>query len=87
CADTSTTRDEEGPGVGEPLSPWPPDFNDNGKVTAGDLVIFSQHYDDALTYDVRYDLNASGGPKITTGDLVVFTYYYAGSGYDTCTVG
>jgi C1A family cysteine protease len=62
---------------------WPPDFNDTGKVTSGDLQLFAEHYANAATYDVRYDLNASGGPKITSGDLVVFTYYYLGS----CTVG
>jgi hypothetical protein len=87
CADTSTSRDEEGPGAGEPVSPWPPDFNDTGKVTAGDLQLFAMHYNDALTYDVRYDLNASGPPKITSGDLQVLAYYYVGSGNDTCTVG
>jgi subtilisin family serine protease len=79
CADSDTPNDETG--VGE--SPWGPDFNDTGKATSGDLQLFAQHYVNAATYDVRYDLNASGGPKITVGDLVVFAYYYLGS----CTVG
>jgi hypothetical protein len=87
CADTSAARDEEGPAQGEPLSPWPPDFNDTGKVTSGDLQLFAQHYANPATYDVRYDLNASGPPKITSGDLQIFASYYAGSGHDTCPVG
>jgi hypothetical protein len=62
---------------------WPPDFNDNGKVTSGDLQIFACHYNNIETYGARYDLNASGPPKITSGDLQVFAKYYGGS----CTVG
>jgi hypothetical protein len=57
-------------------SAWPPDFNNTGKVTTGDLQIFSSHYNNAATYGARYDLNASGGPKITSGDLVIFANYY-----------
>ena len=33
CADTTTWFDERGPDFGEPLSPWPPDINDDGKMT------------------------------------------------------
>jgi hypothetical protein len=83
CADTSDPNDERGPDYSEPLSPWPPDFNDNGRVTSGDLQLFAQHYADPLTYDRRYDLNASGPPRITSGDMQVFAKYYLGS----CTVG
>jgi hypothetical protein len=86
CADTATSNDERGPAFGEPLSPWPPDFNDSGKVTSGDLVLFKQHYMNPAMYNVRYDLNASGGPTITSADLVIFKSYYIGSGRDTCTV-
>jgi hypothetical protein len=86
CADTATSRDEEGPAQGEPLSPWPPDFNDTGKVTSGDLQLFAQHYLDPAAYAARYDLNASGPPKITAGDLQIFASYYTGSGRDTCAV-
>jgi hypothetical protein len=54
---------------------WPPDFNDSGRVTSGDLVLFRQHYEPlGGSYNVRYDLNASGA--ITSGDLVVFKKYY-----------
>jgi len=37
CADTTTAYDERGPGFGEPVPPWPPDFNDDGSVTGADL--------------------------------------------------
>ena len=80
CADTSTPNNED-------PDPWPPDFNDTRKVTVGDLVLFSAHYNNPSTYDHRYDLNASGPPTITSGDLVIFTQYYTGNGHDTCTVG
>jgi hypothetical protein len=82
CADTPTANDERGPAYGQPLSPWPPDFNDTGNVTTADLVLFRQHYVPlGGTYDARYDLNASG--SITSADLVLFKRYYGAS----CTVG
>jgi hypothetical protein len=83
CADNSTANNERGGAYSEPLSPWPPDFNDTGKVTSGDLQLFVQHYDNPDTYHHRYDLNASGPPKITSGDLQLFVTYYLMS----CTVG
>jgi hypothetical protein len=86
CADTNTPNDERGPAYGEPLSPWPPDFNDNGRTDIGDLVLLVNHWV-ALgnPYGVRYDLNKNGICDI--GDLVIFCNYWVGSGYDTCTVG
>jgi hypothetical protein len=33
CADTTTPNDERGLAFGEPLSPWPTDTNDNGRLT------------------------------------------------------
>jgi putative hemolysin len=63
---------------------WPPDFNNSGAITSGDLVLFHQHYEPlGGPYDIRYDLNASGA--MTSGDLVIFSKYYVGSGRDTCT--
>jgi hypothetical protein len=57
---------------------WPPDFNNTGDVTSGDVVLFRQHYGPlGGTYSARYDLNASG--VITSGDLVVFKKYYGSS--------
>ncbi|MGD0204843.1 MAG: M36 family metallopeptidase [Dehalococcoidia bacterium] len=86
CADTATPNDERGPAYGEALSPWPPDFNDNGAVTVADLVIF-RHNAQWLgkPYNARYDLNASG--QVTVADVVVFKNFYVGTGHDTCTVG
>jgi hypothetical protein len=82
CADTSDANDETGAGI----SPWPPDFNDNGLVDIGDLVALRNHWVPlGETYGVRYDLNANGICGI--GDLVVLRYYWVGSGYDTCSVG
>jgi hypothetical protein len=57
---------------------WPPDFNNSGAVTSGDLVLFRQHYPPlGGLYAARYDLNASGA--ITSGDLVLFKKYYGSS--------
>ena len=79
CADTSTANDEA-------LDPWPPDFNDSGKVTVADVILFRQHYQPmGGPYALRYDLNTNGA--ITSADLVIFKKYYTGSGRDTCTVG
>ncbi len=38
CADTSTPNDERGPGFGEPLSPLPPDLNDDRFMDITDIV-------------------------------------------------
>jgi hypothetical protein len=82
CADTSAANDETGAGV----SPWPPDFNDNGLLDIGDLVALRNHWVPlGEQYGVRYDLNANGLCDI--GDLVVLRTYWSGSGHDTCTVG
>jgi len=70
----------------EPLSPWPPDFNDNGETDIGDLVGLKNHWVPlGNPYGVRYDLNANGECDI--GDLVILKYYWVGGGHDTCTVG
>ena len=44
CADTPTPFDERGPDFGEPLSPWPPDINDDGKTTLTDALRFGLHW-------------------------------------------
>jgi hypothetical protein len=86
CADTATPNNERGPEYGEPLSPWPPDFNDNGRTDIGDLVALKNHWVPlGNPYGPRYDLNANGICDI--GDLVVLKLYWVGSGRDTCTVG
>lgn len=82
CADTSTARDEEGGAYSEPLSPWPPDFNDNGFIDIGDLVALSEHWTyHGYPYHHRYDLNANGFCDI--GDLSILAEYMG----MTCTVG
>jgi hypothetical protein len=81
CADDTIPNNERGPAYGEPVPAWPPDFNDTGKVTSGDLQLFAQHYASAEAYDRRYDLNGTG--KITTGDLQILATYWQMS----CSVG
>ena len=57
------------------LGVWPPDFNNSGSVTSGDLVLFRQHYQPlGGPYDARYDLNATG--VITSADLVILKIYW-----------
>jgi len=86
CADTATPFDEEGPGAGEPVSPWGPDFNDNGFTDIGDLVGLKNHWVPiGNPYGARYDLNGNGMCDI--GDLVVLKAYWIASGHDTCPVG
>jgi hypothetical protein len=86
CADTSAFNDERGPDYDEPVSPWPPDFNDSGYTDIGDLVALAEHWTYiGNPYGVRYDLNANGFCDI--GDLVFLAFHWLGSGYDTCTVG
>jgi len=79
CADTATVLDERGPAYGEPLSPWPPDFNDNGRLDIGDLILLRTWW--FGDYSTRYDLNGSGGRDI--GDLIVMRTYWPFE----CTVG
>jgi putative hemolysin len=82
CADTSDANDETGAGV----SPWPPDFNDNGFIDIGDLVALRNHWVPlGETYAARFDLNANGLCDIA--DLVILRTYWPGTGNDTCTVG
>jgi len=86
CADTATPMDERGPDYGEPLSPWPPDFNDNGFTDIGDLVGLKNHWVPiGNPYHHRYDLNANGMCDI--GDLVLLKTYWIGTGKDKCIVG
>lgn len=86
CADTSTVNDERGPAYGEPVSAWPPDFNESAFTDMGDLGALADHWVYlGNPYGVRYDLNANGICDI--GDLVALASYWMGTGYDTCTVG
>ncbi len=78
CADTTATFDERGPAFGEPLSPWPPDINDDGKMTVSDALAYAPVWlaisgQDAA-YDARYDLNGDG--KITVPDVLSMAAFW-----------
>jgi len=77
CADTSTANDERGPEYTEPLSPWPPDFNDDGRVNLGDILVFRPHFNTLsgqLAYGQRWDLNRDG--RINLDELLVLRPYF-----------
>ncbi len=57
CADTSTPNDERGPAFGEPLSPWPPDLNDDRFVDITDIVPVASWFGSAVPpAPARYDI-------------------------------
>ncbi|HEY5640818.1 MAG TPA: hypothetical protein VIW01_12305 [Dehalococcoidia bacterium] len=77
CADTTATYDERGPAFGEPLSPWPPDVNDDRKVSLSDFLAFAPwflKFDPDPAYNPRFDFNASGG--VTLSDALSIGPYF-----------
>ncbi len=78
CADTATPFDERGPDFGEPLSPWPPDINDDGKTTMQDALPFGAHWNTTsgqdANYSARYDLNGDG--KVTLPDVLSLAPFF-----------
>jgi hypothetical protein len=77
CADTTTPNDEQGPGAGEPLSPWPPDFNDNRVTDLSDISLMSSSYNKAPPdplYEARKDLNANNAVDLS--DISVMSPFY-----------
>ncbi len=48
CGDTLTPNDERGPGFGEPLSPLPPDFNDDRFMDITDIVVVAGSFGQAV---------------------------------------
>ena len=77
CADTITANDERGPAFSEPLSPQPPDFNDDTFVDITDVSLagppvfnISQGKGDNPDYDERFDLNADDFVDITDVSLM-----------------
>jgi len=77
CADTTTWYDERGPAFGEPLSPWPPDVTDDGRVSLSDFLAFAPSFlkfDPDPAYDPRFDWNASGG--VTLSDALSIAPYF-----------
>ena len=78
CADTTTPNDERGPDFGEPLSPWPPDVNDDGVTTVQDALAFGAHWltvsgQDA-DYSARFDLN--GDDRVTLPDVLSLAPFF-----------
>ena len=83
CADTATRYDERGPAFGEPLSPWPPDINDDGRTSLSDALAFSPAFlkikpDPA--YDPRFDFNAD--ERVSLSDVLSIAPYFLKFCYD-----
>ena len=63
CADDTVSNNERGPAYGQPLSPWPPDINDDRLVNLQDVGAYNQGAfgkapPDPL-YNRRLDMNTS----------------------------
>ncbi len=77
CGDTTTANDEQGPGVGEPLSPWPADINDTRSVNLSDISLMSGSYNKAPPdplYDQRTDMNANNAVNLS--DISLMSAFY-----------
>jgi hypothetical protein len=77
CADTLTANDEQGPLVGEPVSPWPPDINDTRVANLSDIVAMGPTFNKFPPnpmYSQRADLNASNG--VTLSDVVMMGPFF-----------
>jgi hypothetical protein len=77
CADTTTLNDERGVAFGEPLSPWPPDVNDNRAPNLSDIVAYGPVFNTSTMtgpYDQRFDLNASN--SVNLSDIVAFGPFF-----------
>ncbi|MEO7665779.1 MAG: hypothetical protein ABIU97_01945, partial [Dehalococcoidia bacterium] len=77
CADTTIFNDEEGPSAGEPLSPWPPDVNDNRQANLSDIVAYGPVFNTTgpnPPYKARFDLNASNAVNLS--DIVAFGPFF-----------
>ena len=77
CPDTTIANDEQGPLVGEPVSPWPPDINDTRTVNLSDVSLLSPAYNKLIGqqgYDQRKDLNANNG--VTLSDVSLMSAFY-----------
>jgi len=78
CADTATPFDERGPDFGEPLSPWPPDINDDGWTTLQDALPFGALWNTIsgqdANYSARFDLNGDG--RVTLPDVLSLAPFF-----------
>jgi len=77
CADTTMPNDEQGPGVGEPVSPWPPDINDTRTVNLSDISLMNGAYNKTFPapgYDLRMDMNADN--SVNLSDVSLMSTFY-----------
>ncbi len=77
CADTANADDERGPLHGEPLSPWPPDINDDGRTTLADVLRFIPVFNTSAPgppYGPRFDLSANG--QISLADVLLYIPFF-----------
>lgn len=80
CADDAVINNERGPTFGEPVSPWPPDVNDNRQANLSDIVAIGPWFNQVgpnppnLLYNTRFDLNASGGVNLS--DIVAIGPFF-----------
>jgi len=77
CADTTTSYDERGPAFGEPLSPWPPDVNDDGRVSLSDYLAFAPSFNKIKpdpAYDPRFDFNTD--ERVSLSDALSIAPYF-----------
>jgi lysophospholipase L1-like esterase len=77
CADTTAPDDERGPAFLQPLSPWPPDINDDRSVTLADVLRYIPAFNSVAPgppYDKRFDMNASN--SVTLADVLQFIPFF-----------
>jgi hypothetical protein len=56
---------------------WPPDLNNDGKVTLSDVLAYSPSFNSAVTstsYDARLDLNDDG--RVNLSDVLGLSPYF-----------
>jgi hypothetical protein len=70
CSRTAAANDEE-------LDAWPPDFNDDQKVSVVDVAMMRSAYGSTSSNNKRYDLNANGIVNIS--DVVLIRAAYGAS--------
>ena len=74
CADTLSPNDERGPSFGEPLSPWPPDIDDNRLINLLDVSqVLPPYFGLTINdpnWEPRRDLVPSGGINVDLGSLL-----------------
>lgn len=77
CADDTVFNNERGPAFAEPLSPWPPDVNDNRQANLSDIVAYGPVFNTSPpnpSYNPRFDLNASN--SVNLSDIVAFGPFF-----------